>query len=203
MSVSRPTPTEVANQLRNDILAGRLQAGHRLTEIDLCQRFTVGRGRVREAIHQLVRQGLVITRSNRGAIVAADAPKDIRELIIPIRRTLEVYALQRIFDDLDEATFVRWEQILIELHGACERQDYHSIAEADVAFHRLLLERADQPDLMVIWETLVGRIHSHFLQMQWKQARLLDIYDEHRLLVDTFKARDRETAVKLLNDKIE
>ncbi|VTR99233.1 GntR family transcriptional regulator [Tuwongella immobilis] len=203
MSAPRLSPTEVANQLRDDILAGRLQAGHRLTELELCQRFTIGRGRVREAIHQLVRQGLVITRSNRGAVVAADAPKAIRDLIIPIRRTLEVYALGLVLEELDDATFERWEAILTDLKAACERQDHHSIAEADVAFHRLLIERAGQPDLMVIWETLVGRIHSHFLREQWKQSRLLDIYDEHRLLVDTFKAKDRDRAIQLLTEKID
>ncbi|OWK40583.1 Transcriptional regulator, GntR family [Fimbriiglobus ruber] len=193
----------MADQLRDDILSGRLQVGHRLTELSLSQRFEVGRGRVREAIHQLIRQGLLVTRVNCGVTVAPDAPKAIRDLIIPIRRTVEVYALGLIFDELDEATFSRWEEILRAMHDACLTQDFHAIAEADVAFHRLILERSKQPDLMVIWETLVGRIHSHFMQVQWRQTRLLNIYDEHRQLLDTFRSKDRAAAIALLSAKIE
>ena len=203
MRASKLSPTDVADQLRNDILAGPSPAGLRLTEQDLCRRFAVGRGRAREAIHQLARQGLLVIRANRGATVAADAPQAVRDLIIPIRRTVEVYALGVIFDALDDATFARWEAVLEAMRVACEGEDRHAVAEADIAFHRVILERADQPDLLVIWETLLGRIHSHFLRVQWRQPRLLDVYDEHRALLDAFRAGDRAAAVRLLTEKIE
>jgi DNA-binding GntR family transcriptional regulator len=203
MASRKLTTTDVANQLRDDILSGRLRPGHRLIELELSERFSVGRGRVREAIQQLARQGLLVTRANRGAVVASDAPKAIRDLIIPLRRTLEVYALGLVFEELDEAAFRHWEAILRRMHAACERQDFHAIAEADIEFHRSIIERSGQPDLLVIWETLVGRIHSHFLQVQWRQSRILDIYDEHRLLVDTFRSGDREAAIQLLTAKID
>lgn len=203
MTATKLTATDVANRIRNDILSGRLQPGHRLVELDLTQRFAVGRGRVREAIQQLARQGLLVTRANRGAVVASDAPKAIRDLILPIRRTVERYALGLIFDDLDAAAYQRWEDVLRRMRTACEQQDYHTIAEADIEFHRLIIERSAQPDLQVIWETLVGRIHSHFLQVQWRQARLLDIYDEHRQLLDTFRSGDRAAALKNLASKID
>src|SRR5262245_9868085 len=104
------TPTDVANQLRLDILTGRIQSGHRLTELDLSERFGVGRGLIRQALHQLVPQGLVVTRAHRGAIVAPDAPKAIRDLMIPMRRDIELHALEFIFDQLDESDFHRWEE---------------------------------------------------------------------------------------------
>jgi DNA-binding GntR family transcriptional regulator len=203
MASQKLTTTDVANQLRDEILSGRLRPGHRLIELELSERFSVGRGRIREAIQQLARQGLLVIRANRGAVVASDAPKAIRDLIIPIRRTLEVYTLGLIFEELDEAAFQHWETILQRMRAACEHQDFHAIAEADIEFHRAIIERSGQPDLLVIWETLVGRIHSHFLQVQWRQSRILDIYDEHRLLLDTFRSGDREAAIQLLTAKID
>jgi DNA-binding GntR family transcriptional regulator len=196
-------PTDVAEQLRSDIISGRLLPGQRLTELELCERFTVGRGRIREAIQQLVQQGFLITRANRGATVAPEAPKEIRELIIPIRRMIEIFALETIFDGLDDATFARWEKVLGDMRTACAAEDHAAVAEADLAFHRVILDRAGVPDLILLWDTIVGRIRSHFLQSQWRLERLMDIYDEHREIVKVFRSGNRAAAIKMLTQWIE
>lgn len=193
----------ISRVLREEILTGRLQAGSRLTEAELSSRFGVGRGLVREAVLKLSTQGLLISRPNRGAVVAPEAPREIRNLIIPIRRTVEVYALRLVFDDLGAADFAAWGEILDRMRDACARPDYHAIAEADLAFHRRLLERAGQPDLIVIWETLVGRIRSHFRRTQKLSADAMEIYEEHLAIVESFRGRDLAAAVRLLKEKID
>jgi DNA-binding GntR family transcriptional regulator len=192
----------VARSVREDILSGRLKVGERITEAGLTKRFGVGRGVVREAIHRLTHQGLLLTRPNCGAVVAPEAPKAIRGLIVPIRRALEVYALRLIIDELDESDFGRWDEILERMRQACVDNDNTAVAEADIAFHRLLLERSGQPDLIVIWETLVGRIRSHFRRMQRRCANLMELYEEHREIVEAFRSGDERAAVRLLKEKI-
>lgn len=192
----------VSRALRRDILTGRLEAGSRLTEAALSSRFGVGRGLVREAVQRLSTQGLLISRPNRGVVVAPEAPREIRNLITPIRRTVEVYALRLIFDDLSAADFAAWDAILDQMREACVRLDFAATAEADIAFHHRLLERAGQPDLLVIWETLVGRIRSHFRRTQKLQADAMEIYEEHRAILDSFRGRDLAAAVRLLKENI-
>jgi len=194
---------QVARKLREDILTGRIPAGSRLTEAELSSRFGVGRGAVREAVQKLASQGLLISRPNRGAVVAPEAPREIRNLIVPIRRTVEVYALRLVFDELAEPDFAAWGAVLDRMREACARRDFLAVAEADLAFHRLLLERAGQPDLIVIWETLVGRIRSHFRDTQKLSLDAMDIYEEHRALLDSFRGSDLAAAVRLLKEKID
>ncbi len=194
---------QIAETLRNDILSGRMVEGLRLTESELAQRFGVGRGLVREAVQQLSMQGLLITRPNRGAAVAPEAPREIRQLIIPIRRTVEAYALQSVFDELTDADFQRWEDVLLKMKAAGEQNDFFAVAEADIAFHRVLLERAGQPDLLVIWDALVGRIRSHFRRMQRRYSNLIEVYDEHAALLEGYRRGDLDAAVRLLKANIE
>jgi len=193
---------DLAQRLRSDILAGRFEAGQRLTEQVLAERFRVGRARVREAIRELTFQGLLTTKPNCGATVAPEAPKAIRELIVPIRRTVEAYALRLVFDELGDADFAAWEAVLADMKAACRRKDLHAIAEADIAFHRKLIERAGQPDLLAIWEALVGRIRTHFRRTQRAIHRPMDIHDEHRDLLAAFRTGTEAAAVKLLKEKI-
>lgn len=194
---------QIALRLRDDILSGRMAAGLRLTEAELAERFGVGRGPVREAVKQLSVQGLLVVRPNRGAAVAPEAPREIRQLIIPIRRTIEAYALQLVFDELTETDFARWDEIVEKMRLACVAGDLHAVAELDIAFHRLLLERAGQPDLLVIWDALVSRIRSHFRRMQRRTEDRLSIYEEHKALLDSFRAGDLPDALRLLKGKIE
>jgi DNA-binding GntR family transcriptional regulator len=198
-----PDAREIANRLREDILSGRLEAGLRLTEAKLTKQFGVGRGLVREAIQRLSVQGLLHARPNRGAVVAPEAPKPIRDLVVPIRQTVEDYALRLVYDDLTEEDFHAWELLLERMHEACERRDYHAIAECDIAFHRTLLERSHEPDLLAIWETLVGRIRSHFRRTQRRYSDPMDVYREHRAIIQSFRRGDLTESLRMLNENIE
>lgn len=195
-------PTEIARRLQEEILSGRLREGQHLAETKLAARFEVSRGMIREAVQHLSLQGLVVRRPNCGAVVAPEAPKSIRRLVVPIRRAIEVHALRQVIDDLDDADFRKWDEILERMHAACREQDFHGIAEADITFHRLLLERAGQPDLLIIWEALVGRIRSRLWRNQRRCPDLMGIHDEHRQLAEAFRSGDERAAVELLKEKI-
>jgi len=197
-----PRTSRVVDELREEILSGRLSEGQRLTEAELVARFGVGRGVIRQALQQLTHQGLLVMRPNRGVVVAAEAPREIRELIVPIRRMIEAYALEAIFDELGDEDFARWDALLARMKDACLKKDYAAIAETDVAFHRSLLERAGQPDLLAMWETMVYRIRSHFRRTQRRCPDPMEIYEEHRSIVDTIRSGPRKAAVALLKEKI-
>jgi len=195
---------EVAEMLRDDILTGRIPDGLRLTEAELVKRFGVGRGPIREAVQRLSLQGLLETRPNCGAVVAPEAPKPVQALIVPIRVTLETYALREVFDELSTQDFQYWNGVLEEMRIACLNEDLHAIAENDIRFHRYLLVRLHQPCLLAVWDMLVGRIRSHFRKTQRRRCReLMDICDEHHAILETFRVGTLDDAVRLLKDKID
>jgi DNA-binding GntR family transcriptional regulator len=192
----------IVERLRDDILSGRVDEGARLSEVALAERFGTSRGPIREALQQLTHEGLLVAKRNCGVTVAPAAPKSIRELIVPLRRTIEVYALRQFFDDINDDDFRLWEELLRRLKQACRKKDFAATAELDIAFHRSLLLRADQPDLLIIWQTIVGRIRTHFRKSHTRYADLMDIYREHRDLVETFRTGDEAAATKALKENI-
>ena len=193
---------QIVERLRGEILAGRLPEGTPLREVELSERFGVSRGPIREALQQLTHEGMLVSLRNCGVRVAPDPPDSIRELVVPIRRTIEVFALRLFINDLREEDFAGWEQILSRLKAACEKRDYAAIAEQDLALHRSFLHRAGLEDLLAIWSVLVARVRSHFRANNPRYADPLEIYAEHRDLIDAFRRGNLKAAVKALEEHI-
>jgi DNA-binding GntR family transcriptional regulator len=194
---------QIADRLRADIMCGRLKEGETLTELKLVERFGVSRTPVREALLQLSQEGLLEGKANAGVKVAKRPPDAIRELIVPIRCTLETYALRECFAKLTQRDFDNWQAILDRMREACERNDYPAIAEHDIEFHRAILRRAGERDLEQIWMGLLGRVRSHFSNTQRKNYDApIQIHAEHVEILEAFKSGDVERAVRVLAESI-
>jgi len=194
---------QIADQLRTDVLCGRLAEGHRLSEVQLVERFGVSRTPIREALQQLTHEGLLEGRPNAGVKVAARPPDSIRELVVPIRRSVETFALRSFFATITDDDFRRWHEILEKLRAACVAADFEVIAEHDIAFHRSIIRRAKLSDVEAIWLSLLARVRSHFWETQRRHyADPLEIHDEHARIVETFRGRDIEAAVRALEENI-
>ena len=71
---------EVVGKLKARLKAGRYALGHRLVEIDLMKDLDVSRAVVREALHRMANEGLIVIEPYRGAIVRSITRKDVEEI---------------------------------------------------------------------------------------------------------------------------
>jgi DNA-binding GntR family transcriptional regulator len=189
----------VADHLRRDVLCGQLSSGERLREVELAERFGVSRGPVRDALLQLAQEGWLTLEPHCGAKVAGPAPDAVLPLIRAQRRLVESFALRLFIKDVTSGDLAAWDEILEKMRGACEREDYPSIVLEDIALHLSFLERAGQPELLDLWLPLVARMR--FAYANYYQSAM-EIYDEHRALVEALRRRDLKAALKALATNI-
>ncbi|KWN16947.1 GntR family transcriptional regulator [Burkholderia territorii] len=128
------TADAVAASLREMIINGELQAGERLVERDLAERFGISRIPMREAIQRLEREGLLDIFRNRGAVVRMLSASDVQE-IYDMRALLEGDAIYRSVKRLDDETLARAELVhrLLGESNVSRRQ-----GELNREFHALL-----------------------------------------------------------------
>ncbi len=193
---------QIVDQLRDDLLCGRIGEGERLSEQELVDRFGVSRTPIREALAQLGHEGLLELQPHRGVRVAATPPDEIRELIVPIRRTLESFALGLIFDDLTKDDFRYWDELLADFKKACKAKDCNATVQCDIAFHRSIIRRAGQKDLEAIWSAIVARVRSHFWESHRSYEDLMELHREHKQIVDTFRVGGKQAALDALAGSI-
>jgi len=84
---------QLADRLRDELLAGAFSPGSRLKEEHLAGRFRVGRYTVRSALRTLVANGLLEHEPNRGARVPELCPERVNQLYA-YRTVLEVGSLR-------------------------------------------------------------------------------------------------------------
>jgi len=190
---------QVADHLRRDVLSGELPPGERLREMELAERFGVSRGPVRDALLQLAQEGWLVLEPHCGARVAGSAPESLLPLIRALRRKVEGFALRLIFKECTPADIAAWDEILEEMRLACEKEDRPAIVLQDIALHLSFIERTGQPEILDLWLPLVARMR--FAYEKYYQSAM-EIYDEHRAIVDAFRRRDLRAALKALKTNI-
>ena len=197
--IFRTLPEQIAARLRQDILSGQLKAGDPLREVDLSERFGVSRGPVREAFRQLTQQGLLVLEPNKGVRVAQNPSVEVRPLVVQLRRTIEIFVLESIFDRITEDDIEIWDEILHDIKTACEANDLSSLTDHDLRFHQEIVQSHDDKDLFTLWQPIAMR-----MMMQYNRLDdIMDSYREHKRILDAIRARDKPAAIKALSINIQ
>ena len=193
---------QLVHSLRADVLSGRYKEGDAIRQEEVVARYQVSRTPVREALIDLENEGLLVRIPNCGMRVARQAPDSVHELLIPLRRTIETYALRLCYASLNEEDFKGWDAILERMRVACENGDCVALGEADIAFHRSIVDRAGEPSLSKIWGTIVGQVRAYFLRYHLNYKDLMIVYHEHAEIVETFRRGDEQTSCEFLAARI-
>ena len=90
----------VVHELRRSIMAGELVAGQRVREVQVAQQMGISRPTLREAIYQLVHEGLLEQEPYHGVVVASIDAKFVTDMA-SVRVALETLAGKAIASDPD------------------------------------------------------------------------------------------------------
>ena len=157
----RTLSNEAAERLRSAIRDGILPPGTRLVERELAKRLGVSRIPVREAIQQLVEEGLVKKVPHRGTFVYAPSYEEFEE-IASLRVVLERFVMERVIAHWQPHHEAQLRQIVQEMWRAASQEDRQRVFELDTQFHHTLWQIADHNILLEVVSSLRSRI-SRFL----------------------------------------
>ncbi len=189
--------------LRADLLACRILPGKKLKIQDLCDRFSVSLGAVREALSRLTSEGLVVAEPQRGFRAAPISAADLADLTM-VRVEIDTICLKRAIACGD----VDWEARLIaaahSLARTPEREPEDSArsneewANAHAAFHLALIDGCDSPWLIQLHAQLYAQSERYRRLSVPFAGRRRNVNKEHGAIVKAALARDTKTAVSLL-----
>jgi DNA-binding GntR family transcriptional regulator len=187
----RSTTDQVLHELRTAILAGRIKPTEQLPEVALAQAFGTGRSAIREAIRQLVQEGLVVTEINRGARVR---PVSIADLIdvYRARTAIEVAAVGALLEHPDGLDIAPLEAAQQRIRDVCPADGSAApsrlLIAADIDFHRVMVSLAGSPRLSRAHEPLAAESQ---MLLNWHPVYpVSDYVTDHQKLLQVVADRD-------------
>ncbi len=199
VEIYRTLPEQIAARLRQDVLSSKLKPGDALREIELSERFGVSRGPVREAFRQLSQQGLLVLEPNKGVRVAQNPSVEVRPLVTELRRKIEIFVLNSIFERITADDLADWEAILADIKAACESSDVDALTEHDLRFHQAIIRSHDDKDLFALWQPIAMRMMMRYNRLD----DIMESYREHKRILDAIRAEDKPGAVQALEANIQ
>lgn len=196
-----PTPLkrQIANTLRGQILAGKWSEGTRIKEEALADQFGVSRGPIRDVMLELSKEGLLHALPNRGVSISRLPTRKARRIYLQTRRDLETLALRDGFPHWSGNDLLSAEKILRHFRVAAEFGDLSEVIEYDVAFHRSIIERYREDNLLVLWLPVMTTLALPYT----RHRDLMESYQEHEDILATLKKGDLEQALTLLKTHIQ
>lgn len=151
----------IAERLRSAILGGEIAPGAQLVESTLATQFSVSRGPLREALRQLVEEGLLVAVPYTGTHVISLSVDDVRE-IYSMRITLERFAFEQAWEKRDEAFRREMHRRNDALTASIDAGNDAASILAELDLHGLVYEASGHRLLQRTWQSLRGR-----LQLYW------------------------------------
>ncbi|WP_127580994.1 FadR/GntR family transcriptional regulator [Paenibacillus koleovorans] len=212
MEITRIAPRkiyeEIADQIKQQIVSGRLQPGQKLPSTrELTESYQVGRSTMREALSMLKAMGLIEIRQGEGCYVRA---MDDRELELPqfehlftsieavfelleARKALEMAnagmaAAKRTTADLEEL-----ERILADMDSELGTE---AVGEKqDMRFHLALSTATHNPIMVKLLETISAQVEvtireSRRLQLYRDKQMTRRFWQEHKAIYEAIRDRD-------------
>lgn len=189
---------DVSELLRNDILTGEFPPGERLIELQLTDRYGVGRAAIRSAIVELSTEGLVTHATNRGATVrrvSLEVAIEIAEARGVLEGLLARRAAERATDD-DRAELT---QILSDMRAAVAANRQTAYSDLNRDLHRRIREISRHSTAAELVANLRNRGAHHQFRLATMPGRAGDSLVQHADIVEAIVAGDGQAAAEAMH----
>ena len=200
--------------IQRKIASGELKPDVPISELVLAKELKMSRTPVREALGQLVAEGLLDQTPNRGTVVVQLGRQDIIDLY-ELREALEVYSARKAAQlSLRSIDLQRWQGLSDEIQhlnldleksgkAALNAEQMQHFVASDLSFHNMLMRMAvNNRMLKVVNETrLLIRIFA-IRRPGYDAATLERIHQQHDAIIQAVTGHNLELATQLLTRHI-
>lgn len=185
-------------QIKAMIIDRELEPGEPLLETTLAEELHMSRTPIREAINELVKDGLVNNVPKFGNLVAAITAQDIIE-IYDIRYALEKFALEKSFPYLDYDLLREYRK---EVEGLEENFTWDVANRLNLEIHAVWIDRCGNQRIKKIIADIKPQIRRLSSTEKGDRTREDDFIEEHLRLIDLILENECDEAVEYLGEHI-
>lgn len=179
-------------QIRAAILRGSMPLGDRLSIPALAADLGVSRSPVRQAVQQLVQEGLAAEEPHRGAFVARVTVDELHG-VYSVREVLEGLAARTAAEVATGADLAELDRLCTEHRKAIDRGDMEAHFDLDMRFHRITRLMSGNDALVRLLDQIQGQIQLAMLTTSVRDGAEHALHD-HELILAAIRSGDADAA---------
>lgn len=199
--VSAPSLTDRAySQIEELIITLRLAPGSAISESELSTRIGIGRTPIREALHRLAREKLVVILPRRGVIVShIDVSQQLR--LLEVRRELERLIARAAARRASDEERVQFQELAVRFGSASKAGDDVEFMRVDREFN-VLCTQASHNEFAEGAMSLIHSLSRRFYYAHYKAASVMPMTASLHAGVARAIASGDETKAAAASDKL-
>lgn len=192
---------QIYENLRERIHTGQMTYEDRLVDLDIANEFGVSRMPVREALMQLVHDGMIESTS-RGFILRRYSDEEIEE-IFEIRRLLEPAAASIAAKKMTDEALTIMDAAIRDGTRASNADDFTAFVVANAAFRRAWMGQVPNTQLIAALARYIDHVQIIRLVTLSQKAVREDVLVRLRAIHDAFKAGKADRASTLFKQHVD
>ncbi len=196
---------QVYHALKQIILRGDLASGERVVETKLAEQLEVSRTPIREAIGQLKREQLIVSKASGGFMVATLSVQDAAQLY-DCRIALEQLSVRNACEHITPKQLKQLEKYVLlaekSTKSESNRSDSSKLLEIDYQFHHLIAESSNNRWLLSLLEQVFDKMALLRVQTTRHNPQVLEIRLEHRKVYQAVAQKDVDLAQSTIKEHL-
>lgn len=193
--------SQIADELRDMIVSGKLAPGQKIPEKELCETFGISRTPFREALKVLATEGLIELLPQRGARVNIITEDERRELF-PIIAALEALAAELACARITDPELRAMKKLHNQMVKAYDERDNLEYARLNRQIHLSVFEAAGNGSLQLLYSNMELRIRNIRHTVRQTDEDWAKAVDDHEKILAALQARDGALSAALLHDHV-
>lgn len=192
---------QVYEYLKNEIIFNHLEPGTILVERQICSAGNISRTPVREAIQQLVAEGLATALPNKACVVSSITYEDIAS-VYEVREYIEGLAARLCAQRISENGLNDLRKYFQEMDCDLKENDHADLFRADYNFHECIMKNSNNEILLNFWHNLQSQV-IRFTRLIDKNADgIINSHQLHQHLLEAIETRDANKAEAVMREHI-
>jgi GntR family transcriptional regulator, rspAB operon transcriptional repressor len=194
--------TKVYEYVREKIFSGEISPGQRLIEAKVAKEIGTSRTPVREALHNLQKDGLIESIPRVGYRVRPISKEEVIQ-ICKIREALEIIAANWAMERSHSTLVEELTRNILDSEEKIAMGDVHSFADLDAQFHETIARLSGSSHIMEITQLMRRHMLRHRITSFYHTDIFLRALDGHKLIFKALERRDSDEVERAIRYHLE
>jgi len=186
---------QVVDYVYQLLLSGELKPGGQIKESLLAEQMGISRAPIREAMKELIMNGLVDYRPQVGNFIPTLSAKEVIDSYTT-RGVLEGYAIMAASESFSGEELDRLDELTRKMENYANKKNQKMVVEVGGEFHDLLISKCDNVQLLEYTDRLSLKLHILFCKHWGRLYTPAEIGQRHRDIVDALRSGKSERIEK-------